>query len=69
MGSNLFDEILNEKLVAMFGDLSEPQLGLASIDMATVSSQVNVIFHCAGNVDGTESVESSTKVIQLALIR
>lgn len=62
MGSTLFDELVDEKLFPVFGDLTETNIGLSEEDVAVISSQINVIYHCAGNVDGNETIENSVKV-------
>ncbi|CAO3636392.1 unnamed protein product [Mucor hiemalis] len=62
MGSTLFDELVDEKLFPVFGDLTETNIGLSEEDVAVISSQINVIYHCAGNVDGSETIENSVKI-------
>jgi hypothetical protein len=68
MGSTLFDQLIEEKVYPIFGDLTEPNIGLSNPDFEVIKSQTNVIFHCAGNVDGSERIESSVKVIIIIII-
>jgi thioester reductase-like protein len=62
MGATLFDQLVEEKIYPIFGDLIEENIGLSETDIAIISSQVDVIFHCAGNVDGNEHIQTSAKV-------
>lgn len=62
MGASVFDELVQEKLYPIFGDLTEENMGLPEEDITILCSQINVIFHCAGNVDGNERMENSIKV-------
>lgn len=46
----------------MFGDLTEPNIGLSDPDLDLIMKHTNIIFHCAGNVDGNEQIDASIKV-------
>lgn len=46
----------------MFGDLTEPNIGLSDPDLDLIMKHTNIIFHCAGNVDGNEQIDASVKV-------
>lgn len=58
----MFDEFVEEKIYPIFGDLTEANIGLSEADLDVLCSQINVIFHCAGNVDGNEGIENAVKV-------
>lgn len=58
----MFDKLVQEKIHPIFGDLTEPNLGLSDAVVDMIKKQVNIIFNCAGNLDGNESLESSVKV-------
>jgi thioester reductase-like protein len=62
MGSTLFDQFIQDKIYPIFGDLTEPDIGLSELDLDIISNQTNVIFHCAGSMDGNEQVDASVKV-------
>lgn len=62
MGTEIFDEFVEEKIYPIFGDLTEGDIGLSEADLDVLCSQINVIFHCAGNVDGNEGIENSVRV-------
>lgn len=62
MGANVFDDLIEDKIYPIYGDLTEPNIGLSAADFEVIKSQTNVIFHCAGNVDGNERIEASVKV-------
>lgn len=62
MGTEIFDEFVEEKIYPIFGDLTEADIGLSEPDLDVLCSQINVIFHCAGNVDGNEGIENSVRV-------
>ncbi|KAI8081209.1 male sterility protein-domain-containing protein [Thamnidium elegans] len=62
IGASVFDEFVKEKLVPMFGDLTEPNIGLSDPDLDLIMKHTNVIFHCAGNVDGNEQIDASVKI-------
>ena len=62
IGNNTFDEFIEEKVYPIFGDLTEPNLGLSDLDFDIITQQTNVIFHCAGNVDGSMRLEDAVKV-------
>jgi thioester reductase-like protein len=57
-----YENIIQEKVFPIFGDLTEPNLGLSDANIETIKSQVNIIFNCAGNIDGNESLDASVKV-------
>jgi thioester reductase-like protein len=42
--------------------LTEPNIGLSDPDFDIITSQTNVILHCAGIVDGNEQIEKAVKV-------
>ena len=62
MGTDIFDEFVEEKIYPIFGDLTEANIGLSEADLDVLCSQINVIFHCAGNVDGNEGIENAVRV-------
>ncbi|KAI7896859.1 male sterility protein-domain-containing protein [Mucor mucedo] len=62
MGSTMFDQVVQEKIYPIFGDLTEPNIGLSGQDLDDILNQANVIFHCAGSMDGTEQVDAAVKV-------
>ncbi|KAI8360875.1 male sterility protein-domain-containing protein [Choanephora cucurbitarum] len=62
IGNNIFDEFIEEKVYPIFGDLTEPNLGLSDLDFDIITQQTNVIFHCAGNVDGSMRLEDAVKI-------
>ncbi|KAK4513527.1 uncharacterized protein ATC70_005529 [Mucor velutinosus] len=62
MGTEMFDEFVEEKIYPIFGDLTEANIGLSEADLDVLCSQINVIFHCAGNVDGNEGIETTVKI-------
>lgn len=62
MGAQLFDKLVQEKISPLFGDLTEPNLGLSEADLDLIKAKVNVVLHCAANVDGNESLENLVKV-------
>ncbi|KAI8640642.1 male sterility protein-domain-containing protein [Parasitella parasitica] len=62
MGTDIFDEFVEEKIYPVFGDLTEVDIGLSKADLNVLCSQINVIFHCAGNVDGNEGIQNSVRV-------
>ncbi|KAI7906338.1 male sterility protein-domain-containing protein [Cokeromyces recurvatus] len=49
MGFTRFDRFIEGKVYPIFGDLAETQLGLSDPDFHIISSQTNIIFHCAGS--------------------
>lgn len=63
MGTEIFDEFVEEKIYPIFGDLTQADIGLSEADSDVLCSQINVIFHCAGNVDGSEDIQNSVRVI------
>lgn len=52
------------KLVAVQGDVSEPELGLSRADRSVLISNVNVVIHSAATLDFSETLRS-TVVINL----
>ncbi|KAL7309978.1 hypothetical protein PS15m_010792 [Mucor circinelloides] len=62
MGTDIFDEFVEEKIYPIFGDLTEANIGLSEADLDVLCSQINVIFHCAGNVDGNEGIENAVRI-------
>lgn len=58
----MFDQLVQEKIYPIFGDLTEPNIGLSGQDLDDILNQANVIFHCAGSMDGTEQVDAAVKV-------
>lgn len=64
MGIALFDEFVQDKVFPMFGDLTEPNIGLSDSDLDLVMKHTNIIFHCAGNVDGNVHIDASVQVKQ-----
>ncbi|RCI05851.1 cyclin-dependent kinase inhibitor far1 [Rhizopus stolonifer] len=62
MGTHVFDEFIEEKVYPIFGDITKPNLGLSDLDLDIIHQQVNIIFHCAGNVDGNERLEDAVKI-------
>ncbi|CAO3697828.1 unnamed protein product [Rhizopus microsporus] len=68
MGAQLFDKLVQEKISPLFGDLTEPNLGLSEADLDLIKAKVNVVLHCAANVDGNESLENLIKVNTLGTV-
>ncbi|KAG1360396.1 hypothetical protein G6F62_000017 [Rhizopus arrhizus] len=68
LGAQLFDKLVQEKIHPIFGDLTEPNLGLSDAVVDMIKKQVNIIFNCAGNLDGNESLESSVKINTLGTL-
>jgi thioester reductase-like protein len=62
MGAPVFDAIIAEKVYPVFGDLTQPNLGLQEDDHRMILKYVNIIFNCAANVDGNERLDTSVKV-------
>lgn len=62
MGTSVFDDFIQEKLYPFFGDLTEPNIGLSESDLHIITNQTNVIYHCAGNMDGNEHLQESIRV-------
>lgn len=62
MGLTVFDDFIHEKLYPFFGDLIEPNIGLSESDLHIITSQTNVIYHCAGNMDGNEYLQEAVRV-------
>ncbi|EIE79242.1 hypothetical protein RO3G_03947 [Rhizopus delemar RA 99-880] len=63
-----YENIIQEKVFPIFGDLTEPNLGLSDANIETIKSQVNIIFNCAGNIDGNESLDASVKTNTLGTL-
>lgn len=47
------------KLVAVQGDVSEPDLGLSPADRATLIDNINVVIHSAATLDFSETLRST----------
>lgn len=62
MGATMFDQFVKEKLYPIFGDLTEPSIGLSEPDLDLISKKTDIIFHCAGSMDGNEQVDTAVKV-------
>ncbi|KAI8086697.1 male sterility protein-domain-containing protein [Halteromyces radiatus] len=62
MGTTVFDQLIREKVVPINGDFMEHNLGLSTNDHTMLVKHVNVILHCAGNMDGNERLDISVKV-------
>ncbi|OAD07491.1 hypothetical protein MUCCIDRAFT_157772 [Mucor lusitanicus CBS 277.49] len=62
MGTEMFDEFVEDKIYPIFGDLTEANIGLSEADSDVLCSQINVVFHCAGNVDGNEGIENAVRI-------
>jgi thioester reductase-like protein len=57
-----FDKLIKEKVQVIIGDLNLPSLGLSDTDRAAVIKNVNVVIHCAANMDGKERLDTVTMV-------
>ncbi|CAO3702044.1 unnamed protein product [Rhizopus stolonifer] len=68
MGTQLFDNLIQNKVFPIFGDLTEPNLGLSDATIEIIKKQVNIIYNCAGNIDGNESLEASVKINTLGTL-
>lgn len=62
MGPAVFDQLVKEKVVAIYGDLLEDNLGLSEEDHKTLVKYTNVILHCAGNIDTHERLDTTVRV-------
>lgn len=62
MGPTLFDKMIKEKICPIEGDLTQHGLGLSEADRKKVALNTNIIFHCAGTVDGNERLDHAVKV-------
>ncbi|SAM09569.1 hypothetical protein [Absidia glauca] len=62
MGPAVFDQLVKEKVVAIYGDLLEDNLGLSEEDQKTLAKYTNVILHCAGNIDTHERLDTTVRV-------
>ncbi|KAG1470503.1 hypothetical protein G6F56_002651 [Rhizopus delemar] len=68
IGAQLFDTLIQEKVRPIFGDLTEPNLGLSDESIELIKKKVNIVFNCAGNPDGNESLENTIKVNTLGTL-
>ncbi|KAI9251979.1 male sterility protein-domain-containing protein [Sporodiniella umbellata] len=68
MGIKRFDTLIKEKVRPIFGDLTEPNLGLCDESTELIKKKVNVIFNCAGNSDGNEILENTIKINTLGTL-
>jgi hypothetical protein len=54
--------LIKEKVQVVIGDLNMPSLGLSDADRAAIIKNVNVVIHCAANLDGKERLDTATMV-------
>lgn len=58
-----------EKIVAVPGNLSEPQLGIGETDLITLKSKVSLVFHLAATVKFDETLKNSVSINMLGTKR
>ncbi|KAI7867661.1 male sterility protein-domain-containing protein [Spinellus fusiger] len=68
LGPTLFDAIVKHKLRPIHGDLTLPGLGLGQEDQKAVMENVNIVIHCAANVDGNERLDLAVKTNALGTL-
>lgn len=51
-----------KKLIAVSGDVGEENLGLSTVDRATIINTVQIVFHSAATLDFEADLESTTKI-------
>ncbi|KAI8976058.1 male sterility protein-domain-containing protein [Pilobolus umbonatus] len=61
MGHHAFDTLIEDKVVPLFGDLSQPNMDLSDEDHALLLQNIDLIIHCAANMDGNESLKAAVK--------
>ncbi|KAM3585808.1 hypothetical protein VKS41_002352 [Umbelopsis sp. WA50703] len=68
-GTKEFDRLIKEKVQVVIGDLNMPSLGLSDADRAAIIKNVNVVIHCAANLDGKERLDTATMTNTIGTMR
>ncbi|KAG2181938.1 hypothetical protein INT43_006863 [Umbelopsis isabellina] len=68
-GARDFDRLIKEKIQVVIGDLNMPSLGLSDVDRAAIIKNVNVVIHCAANLDGKERLDTATMINTIGTMR
>ncbi|ORZ23507.1 male sterility protein-domain-containing protein [Absidia repens] len=69
MGESVFDDIIQNKIFPIGGDIISPDLSMPSEDRENVVENVHVVLHCAATVDYHERLDLSLETNTLGTLR